>query len=66
MAGSRASTVISLPVLAEEPLAMAPTTMTADGHGQVWAPRNVGMDLDQIGECRRKEVYFDHRKTAKI
>lgn len=65
MGGSRASTVTSLPVLAEEPLAMAPTAMTADGHGQVWAPRSVGVDLEQTGECRRKEVYFHHRKTAK-
>ena len=60
------STVNSLPVLAEEPFVMAPTTMTADGHGQLQAPPNVVMDLDQVGECRRKEVYFDHREAAKI
>lgn len=35
VAGSRASTVNSLPVLAEEPSVMAPTTMMADGYGQV-------------------------------
>ena len=66
VAGSRALTVNFLPVLAEEPSVMAPTTMTADGRGQVQAPPNEYMDLDQLGECRRREVYFDPRETAKI
>lgn len=64
MAGTRESTFPPISLLLV--MAKAAVGHGVRGHYCWWASRNTDFNLDQMGKCRREEVYFDQRTTAEI